>query len=404
MKGPRPTPRNRTMQFRTSQLVVLAMVTSSIAMEQPILSAPGQSESSPQPPVASRPADAETPASQPSSLPAPEPPYTVPAAEPRPAEKVVEDFVRTVQSHATYPEAARKFVSEKAQAVTPDGAGDFLNSALAVCSTDYADALKAMEDERTADAAERFERLAGGAPNEPFLAVNAANMAATAMVELEQFPRAIAALEPAFAGHAPLDRYTIGADHMLFMLGYSYVRELRYNAAKAVLTRFLQTYPEAPQRLRVTATQIVTEIDRRVPGKLGDVRDLLAYAHHRIELGDTGEPVALRQEQAVALLDNMIEEAEENEKNARQKSPSGGGKGTKPQPSSGAKESRIPTGAPAGDTALRRARIAPGEAWGKMPPREREQIIQTLQRQFPSQYRDLLEQYYRQLAKDQPPS
>lgn len=364
----------------------------------PVRAAPESGSPRSTPPAESQPA-----ASQPSAQPSPEPPYAVPAVEPRAAEKIVTNFVEAVRAHAAHPAAAREFVVAKASGATPGNAGDFLNSALAVCSPDFADALKAMEDERIADAADRFERIAA-AGDEPFMAVNAANLAASAMVEMEQFPRALAVLEPIFNRYAPLDRYAPGADHMLFMLGYCYIRELRYDAAKAILTRFLQTYPQAPQRLRVTATQIVTEIDRRIPGKLGDVRDLLAYAHHRIELGETGEPVAQRQQQAVALLDNMIQEAEENEKNARQKSPSGGGKGNKPQPSSGAKESRIPSGAPPGDTALRRSRVAPGEAWGKMPPREREQIIQTLQRQFPSQYRDLLEQYYRQLAKDQPPS
>jgi hypothetical protein len=37
-----------------------------------------------------------------------------------------------------------------------------------------------------------------------------------------------------------------------------------------------------------------------------------------------------------------------------------------------------------------------------MPPKQREEILQSIQKQFPSRYRDLLEQYYKQLAKDQP--
>lgn len=392
------------MRDRLLKNGAVVLLTSWIAVSQSTLAAPEQGKPPADPPAASQPSDVDPPSSQPGSRFAPEPPFNVPDAEPRPPEKIIAEFIEAVQAQEAYPAAMKKFVSEKSAEATPQRAGEFLTSALAVCSTEFADALKAMEDERMTDAADRFERLAAASKEDPYLAVNAANLAATALVDLEQFPRAIAVLEPIFSQHAPLDRYTPGADHMLFMLGYSYIRELRYEAAKAILTRFLQTYPQAPQRLRVTATQIVTEIDRRIPGKLGDVRDLLVYAHQRIELGDTGEPVSLRQQQAVALLDNMIHEAEENEKNARQKSPSGGGKGNKPQPSSGAKESRIPTGAPAGDTVLRRSRVTPGEAWGKMPPREREQIIQTLQRQFPSRYRDLLEQYYRQLAKDQPPS
>jgi hypothetical protein len=74
--------------------------------------------------------------------------------------------------------------------------------------------------------------------------------------------------------------------------------------------------------------------------------------------------------------------------------------GSKPQPGSGAKQSQLPQGGSAPEGELRKTRARPGDAWGKMPPREREQIIQTLQKHFPSQYRDLLEQYYKQLAKD----
>ena len=40
--------------------------------------------------------------------------------------------------------------------------------------------------------------------------------------------------------------------------------------------------------------------------------------------------------------------------------------------------------------------------WGRMPPKERERILQSMQEQFPNRYRELLEQYYEHLAKETP--
>ena len=48
----------------------------------------------------------------------------------------------------------------------------------------------------------------------------------------------------------------------------------------------------------------------------------------------------------------------------------------------------------------RAANAKPGEEWGKMRPEDREKILQSLRRSFPSRYRDLVEQYYKQLAKE----
>jgi predicted Fe-S protein YdhL (DUF1289 family) len=46
-------------------------------------------------------------------------------------------------------------------------------------------------------------------------------------------------------------------------------------------------------------------------------------------------------------------------------------------------------------------RARPGEEWGKMRPEERERVMQALRQSFPSRYRQLVEQYYRELAKQE---
>ena len=41
--------------------------------------------------------------------------------------------------------------------------------------------------------------------------------------------------------------------------------------------------------------------------------------------------------------------------------------------------------------------------WGDLPPKEREQALQQIGREFPAHYRDLIEQYFRELANESNP-
>jgi hypothetical protein len=41
--------------------------------------------------------------------------------------------------------------------------------------------------------------------------------------------------------------------------------------------------------------------------------------------------------------------------------------------------------------------------WGDLPPKEREQALQQIGREFPAHYRELVEQYFRELANEETP-
>ncbi|HKQ50020.1 MAG TPA: hypothetical protein VJZ71_18235 [Phycisphaerae bacterium] len=317
-----------------------------------------------------------------------------------PPEEVIAAFLSHVGASDAYDAKARDFVVKSRDSALADGRGDFINNSLAVLSEPFKIGLDLLASEKPDKAADIFDALSKD--EDPYLAVASASLAATALIELEQMDHALEILDRVREAHDPVDRYTLQHDHFLFMLGYCRVHALQYEDALTALTELLARYPAAPDRLRVTATQIVTELSRRSPGGMGDVRDLLNYARRRIHLGETHEPVTVRQKEAVELLTAMIDEAENQEKSKGK----GGGKkgGGAPQGGNkpgGATRSTTPGGqSQVGE--LRKVRASPGEAWGKMPPREREEILQTLQRRFPSQYRELLEQYYQQLAKDAP--
>ncbi|MEK6644056.1 MAG: hypothetical protein AABZ08_09115 [Planctomycetota bacterium] len=329
-------------------------------------------------------------------------PATQPVGDVVPADDVIAAFLRAVEANPAYEKSAKDFVTNLRAKPGDADPKNFLNLSLAVLSKPLGDALALIEKEQPTKAADLFDSLTTS--DDPYLAVAAAQQAASALIELEQFERCLALLNRVREKHNPISRYTLAPNHLQFMLGYCQVHNLDYESAQATLEDFLKRFPTAPERLRVTAVQIVTELSRRTPRRLGDVHDLMNSARRQISHGDVGEPVRHRQDQAIVMLEDLIKDAEEQEKNQSQNNKSGGGKGVQPsgnQPGGGAKQSNLPGGAEK-DAILRQTRAKPGDTWGKMPPKEREQILQSIQKQFPSRYRDLLEQYYRELSKDQP--
>jgi len=142
------------------------------------------------------------------------------------------------------------------------------------------------------------------------------------------------------------------------------------------------------------------------------VSDLMSQAGQRLGAGKPDTITQKAQIEAVALLDRLIEQAEQQEQQQQQSQCKAcGGKGCRlckktmvgaaRKPSSPARQSTVSPG-PGGEGELHPASMArPGEAWGNMRPEEREKILQSLGKDFPSQYRQLVEQYYKQLAKEE---
>ncbi len=44
--------------------------------------------------------------------------------------------------------------------------------------------------------------------------------------------------------------------------------------------------------------------------------------------------------------------------------------------------------------------IGEGSGWGDLPPRERDEALQQIGKEFPAHYRDMIEQYFRKLATE----
>ncbi len=302
----------------------------------------------------------------------------------------------------------------------------FVPDALAVLYPDFRAAQDAFLGENYADAVRLAEPLLSDA--DPFLAANAGYIYARALVErglLEETERflsgALGESETAMPTSAPtsaprsmpppvpsvqgaaggIAAYTPHAPELWFMLASAQAANLRFEDASRTLERLNADYPDASEAVRAGARQLALEIERRDRRPLATAAELMDYSGARLKVADATPPVRQRQQQVIDLLDRMIQEMQQQEQQQQQNQAAGGRGALNPRrmPSRPAEESRVAEGAAQVGQLHAAAKADPGKAWGKLPPAERDRILQSLRDRFPSRYRQLVEQYYRSLAE-----
>lgn len=277
-----------------------------------------------------------------------------------------------------------------------------LVEALVLMSPVFAQAMDAYDDEDYAACVEKLSELADA--DDPYVRMNARAYAARALVHLNTLVEAQQRIEAMLAGTDDLRRFTLAEPELRYMLGYCQVQNLDYAAARETLERFLRDFPNASPRLVVTAKQMLAELARRIPDGIGEVADLMTFSEQRLAAADATDRVRDAQTRIVDLLDDLIEQVEEMEKQQQQNPSSSQSQSPKPQPKP--KPDQPPdepqpqqaTGSEQPKTPGRQ--VSPGDAWGALPEAQRQRILQVLRDRFPGRYRALVEQYYESLAQE----
>ncbi len=310
----------------------------------------------------------------------------------------VDRFLQQLEQSATIPADARELIKRQWADCKDCEPEEFLTQALAVTSPKFREGLDAYDADQYAPSAAIMHELTADA--DPFVAVHAAVYEIKALVALERMLEAGARLGDLAASPHKVDAYSYFLAEVDFLRAYSMLSDLRYEEAEAALKRFLLDHADASARLTIAARQMLMELANREPEKLGDVVDLMHFSGKRLKSEDAGEPVRTRQQRILDLLDKLIKEEEEKEKQSSSSSGSGSGSGTpNNSPSTPMQQSQLPGGAPEAGQLRAARRASPGEAWGAMPPAERERVLQALRGTFPTRYRQLVEQYYEELSK-----
>jgi len=197
------------------------------------------------------------------------------------------------------------------------------------------------------------------------------------------------------------------AGQALFYQGLCESELLFRDQAQDTLYKFVEDHPEESPRLLEKARTLIDALEAREPGSIGDVADHMGTSERKLNLEDSGEPTQQVQEKIVAMLDTLIEQAEEQEKQQQQQQQGqgqGSGSGQQQQagspgngegPMQGANSS--PQQAP---KVVRRVRGATKSAWDDLRDKKREaEALSAIKAKYPPRYQRLIEQYFRDLQE-----
>ena len=308
-------------------------------------------------------------------------------------------FLDTLDQRTAIPAEARSLIRRAWEECGTDCDGqELLLQGLTLASERFRAGLDAYDRDDYSETARIMHDLS--VSDDPFVAANARAFEIKALVQGDRLLEAGVAIVRALSDEGVhLSTYSYLAPEIEFLRGYCLLSDVQYDKAAEALEAFLRKYPDASQRLTVSAQQMLLELRNRQPEKIGDVVDLMNFCGRRLALVDAGDTVQSRQDRILDLLDQMIEEAERNEQKNNAGGSGSGSSGSR-SPQNPMQESTLPGGAGGDEEPDRASRRAnPGEMWGAMPPAERERVMQALRESFPQRYRRLVEQYYEELAK-----
>ena len=118
--------------------------------------------------------------------------------------------------------------------------------------------------------------------------------------------------------------------------------------------------------------------------KMDDVR-------RRLGKGRTDDDTQEAEEDVLKSLDKLIEKIEQQMQQRQQAEGDEGQQANNP-----ADDSRILKQKGPGN--IDRKEFDPGDNWGDLPPKEREETLLRIEQDFPAHYRDIIEQYFREMA------
>ncbi len=169
---------------------------------------------------------------------------------------------------------------------------------------------------------------------------------------------------------------------------------LEREAGLKTITDLLENTQDVPARYASVAELMKHDLEALREKTLGEVSKQMRDSQRRLDLGRTGPRVQRVQDRVITTLDEIIEKLEQQQ--------GGGGGGGNGQPrgnqsSNPANQSYV--GGAKGPGEVDPKNIGHKSGWGNLPEKEQKAVRNMLDRQFPSHYRQAVEEYLKKLGQ-----
>lgn len=173
---------------------------------------------------------------------------------------------------------------------------------------------------------------------------------------------------------------------------------LQTDEAIDTLDQLLERADDIPVRYERLARLLRADMVALEDDSLDHVARRMRDVTRRLGLGRPGGDTRRVQEGVIASLDKMIKDLEDQQQQQQQQQGAGGGGGAGGQGGAAAPldESRLAGGRGPGE--VKNRSFDQDGSWGDLPPKDREESLQQIGREFPPHYREAIEQYFKRLA------
>jgi hypothetical protein len=184
---------------------------------------------------------------------------------------------------------------------------------------------------------------------------------------------------------------------LLFYRMVAHQQLVHPDEARAALVQLMEHKDALPRRYLQVAQLLDRDLAALDDESLDHIARRMSDIRRRLAYGRTGEHVQEIERGVLESLESKIKELEKQQQQMQQQSQSGGAMRPS-QAMPGGQSGGIAPPAPADARGS-----VESSGWADLPPRERDQALQQIGRDFPAHYRDLIEQYFRELAAETTP-
>lgn len=181
---------------------------------------------------------------------------------------------------------------------------------------------------------------------------------------------------------------------LLFYQSVVYHKLLEKESGLKTIEQLLSTPEASPKRYVAVARLMQDDLKGLEDDSLDHIARRMDDIRRRLDLGRAGPKVRNVEDGVIESLDKIIKKIEDQQQQQQQSSSGGNSL----RPSSPAQDSVPAGGKGPGDVTKRD--IGSEKDWGDLPPKEREEALQQIGRDFPSHYRDVIEQYFKKMASE----
>jgi hypothetical protein len=185
---------------------------------------------------------------------------------------------------------------------------------------------------------------------------------------------------------------------LLFFQGVGQHRRLDREACLTTLAKLLENETILPQRYAKLARLMQADLEPLKPDSLDEISRLMDNIHVTLNHGRAGKQVRTDEETVISKLDKLIKQLEDQANAAA--AAAAGQAGGNPSGSAQPMQDSMPAELK-GPGNVNPKELGTNTDWGNLPPKEREEALQQLGRDLPSHYRDVIEEYFRKLAREQ---